>query len=374
MRRGLFDMNRYDERDTLFSRMYELFPGSENYTLYYQNNPDLEDQDSRLRDSPPGVFSNRKYENAYIEGCYEYLKDLRQFTNNWNPGNNHITNNVVKNNIGNIQSSPLNNEHKTKNLTLTQNIKELEDFIIRIAKDRGAHDISIIPGPNEFAYTVRGRGQHYGEIVDREALLPNIIIYAVQMDAQEIQKAPAIEEAIEVVKTYVKIAEIGMTLTYFLRNQGFNAICHMDGESQYVLPPVAEKAGLGSIGAHGLLIHPKLGTAIRLGAVSTNAPLPVKKKDSEKFNHALFSFCRTCGKCADYCPASAIPNYSKNLHDLERKRIDHEACYEVWKRLGTDCGVCLAVCPFLHKPELKRQNSLKEGQGEFSLKKYMYGS
>ena len=33
---------------------------------------------------------------------------------------------------------------------------------------------------------------------------------------------------------------------------------------------------------------------------------------------------------------------------MKRWTIDHEACFTLWGRLGTDCARCMAVCPYSH--------------------------
>lgn len=116
----------------------------------------------------------------------------------------------------------------------------------------------------------------------------------------------------------------------------------MDGESELVLPLVAEAAGLSKIGRHGHLVHPPYGSRIRLGAVTTD--LPLKEEFPKSFY--LLEYCETCGRCALQRPSQAIPSSFRNQEKEGFWKVDHNKCYSAWKELGTDCGVCLADYPF----------------------------
>lgn len=67
----------------------------------------------------------------------------------------------------------------------------------------------------------------------------------------------------------------------------------------------AVMAGLGQIGANGLLINERLGSRIRLGAVLCAAEL--EPDEPKKFGGELPDFCETCGlRCVRACPAKAL--------------------------------------------------------------------
>lgn len=63
--------------------------------------------------------------------------------------------------------------------------------------------------------------------------------------------------------------------------------------------PLAEKAGLGWIGKHTNLIHPKAGSWFFLGEIYTNIPLPIDEPQQK-------SHCGSCTACIDVCPTKAI--------------------------------------------------------------------
>ena len=190
-------------------------------------------------------------------------------------------------------------------------------------------------------YEVRGRGDRYGKPVDD--VLPMTFVYALEMSVEEMRTAPGIREAAEVAGTYLRVAIPALLIASYLRGLGYRAVAHMDGESELVLPPIAERAGLGQIGRHGLLVNKKYGSRIRLGAVTTDAELV----QDGPVNFKLEKVCEVCRKCADLCPAGAIPGGSIiGDYAAQVRSIDHEACFSLWRKFGTDCGVCVSACPY----------------------------
>ena len=58
-------------------------------------------------------------------------------------------------------------------------------------------------------------------------------------------------------------------------------------------------------------------------------------------------FCEGCMKCADSCPSKSIPQGEKTLVNGVRKwKLNEETCFDYWAKVGTDCSICMGVCPF----------------------------
>ena len=216
-----------------------------------------------------------------------------------------------------------------------------------------------------FVYSVRGRGYRYGEPVER--ILPNAFVMGVAMDKSEISTAPGIREAAEVAGSYLRAAVPALVTASYLRSLGYEAVAHIDGESELVKPPLAEKCGFGKIGRHGLLVSKAYGSLLRLSAVTTDAPLATYSGGPEDF--PLEKACEACNKCAAFCPANAIPEGSIiDEWGNAVRNIDHEACFDMWTRFGTDCGVCIAACPYNASGSDGRA---REGSPDF-LKNFMF--
>jgi epoxyqueuosine reductase QueG len=243
---------------------------------------------------------------------------------------------------------------------------ELTEYLKKTAATYGAVASGVTEGEERYHYQVRGRGSRYGEAVEEP--LPKLFIFAVEMDEEEMRTAPGIREAAEVAHAYLRAANPALVIASYLRSLGYRAVAHIDGETEIVMPPAAEAAGLGRIGRNGLLLTKKIGCRVRLAAVTTDAPL---ETDTPK-PFPLELVCENCNKCAELCPAGAIPSGPIKHRWREAIRsTDHEACFAVWKKMGTDCGVCISACPYSNKHS-SRSAETQPGGSSF-LKRFMYG-
>ncbi len=308
---------RKDERDIMFARMnYEK--GTPEYEDYYKRNPDKKEIDDTLRAMPQmggeGTATHDPVNSPIVDACFRFLGDIKKYAE------------------GEIQDKK--NAEIDKDV-ITKRIKGIAEFY-------NAKLVGITEMKDYHYYSHRGRHKEiYGEKI--ENFHKYGIVFAVEMDKEMIFRAPQLPEAIEVTKGYVDAAVVGMVLSYYIRELGFDARNHMDGNYLVVAPLVAEDAGLGEIGRHGLLITKKYGPRIRLGIVTTDLPLNVDKP--EKFG--IEQFCRECKRCVKTCPGRSIPEGDKEEVDgTKRWKINAEECYRRWRSLGTDCGICLANCPF----------------------------
>ncbi len=335
-------MERIDERDTIFSRM-ALTPGSEYFSEYYRRRPELEEVDNRLRSIGPGIFSAHMPEAPMVEATFGFITQLRQFVRGWEG------------------ESRFPHRHETES-----DPAELTEYVKKTARTYGAVQSGVTAGKEHYHYSIRGRGSRYGEPVD--TFLPQLFIFAIEMDEEEVRTAPGIREAAEVAHTYLKATTPALVIASYLRSLGYRAVAHIDGETEIVMPPAAEAAGLGRIGRNGLLLTKKEGCRVRLAAVTTDAPL---LHDTPR-PFPLELVCENCNKCAELCPAGAIP--SGPIQHRWREAIretDHEACFSVWKKMGTDCGVCISACPYSNK-QSSRSSETQPGGSSF-LKRFMYG-
>lgn len=146
-------------------------------------------------------------------------------------------------------------------------------------------------------------------------------------------------------RQYLRAAHLAITLAAVLRAAGFDAKPHYDAHDDVILPPLAVAAGVGEMGRHNILVADRAGTRVRIGAVTTNASLPAGRPVSL----GVKPFCRLCRKCATSCPSHALSDGEPAMtHGVPLWPTHAERCYGYWRRVGTDCGVCMAVCPFSH--------------------------
>ena len=108
---------------------------------------------------------------------------------------------------------------------------------------------------------------------------------------------------------------------------------------------LALKAGLGWIGKHTLLIHPRLGSYMLLGGVMTTLEI------SDVAARVEPDHCGTCTRCIDACPTQAITAYSVDARrcisylTIERRGAIDESLRAKMGEWIFGCDVCQEVCP-----------------------------
>ncbi|GLS24515.1 tRNA epoxyqueuosine(34) reductase QueG [Marinibactrum halimedae] len=110
--------------------------------------------------------------------------------------------------------------------------------------------------------------------------------------------------------------------------------------------PIAEKAGLGWVGKHSLVIHPNAGSWFFLGEIYTNLPLPVN--DTLEENR-----CGECTACLKVCPTDAFTKpYELDARrcisylTIENKGPIPEEFREPMGNRVFGCDDCQAICPW----------------------------
>jgi reductive dehalogenase len=187
---------------------------------------------------------------------------------------------------------------------------------------------------------------------DRSLLIPKEMQYAVvlifEMEEEGIARAPTLAEMATTNVTYSQISFTTVMVAEFLRGLGYNAIPSSNCTALSI--PLAIDAGLGQLGRNAKLITEKYGPRCRIAKVITDLPVAVgKPKD-----WGVTEFCNACKKCARMCGVRAIP-FGERTYEPQNEcnnsgvlqwMLDHKKCRDYWAQVGTNCGVCLRVCPF----------------------------
>lgn len=179
-----------------------------------------------------------------------------------------------------------------------------------------------------------------------------VIAVSVQMSLDAIQCAPSMIAAAASTTAYSRAGLLVATLAEYIRGLGYTAIPSVNELGSSVA--VAVDAGLGELGRTNRLITPIYGPNVRLAKVLTDMPMSTDKP----VDFGLKDFCRVCKRCAEVCPSKALsmkddPDFKVrggwNNPGHEAWFEDSTKCFEYWMEVGTDCGLCLAVCPWSKK-------------------------
>jgi hypothetical protein len=210
--------------------------------------------------------------------------------------------------------------------------------------DRGAVAAGFAPVDPAFVYSHKGRfDADYGRSVDLPH--PSAAVFLVEMELEAMLRAPKAETIRESARQYFRAAEISLVVAAALEAAGFGAKAHYDAHYDVVLPPLAVAAGLGELGRNNILIAERFGSRVRVGAVTLDAPV---RHDRPRSLGAA-RFCEICVKCAENCPSRALSMGAREaVRGIRKWPTNVERCYGYWRHVGTDCGVCMACCPFSH--------------------------
>lgn len=182
--------------------------------------------------------------------------------------------------------------------------------------------------------------------------LPNVIVIITSMHYEAVKCYPSATAGVAVGHGYSKDGEMVQTVATYILNLGYRAIASVNDTSQAI--PYAIQAGLGEYGRNGLLITKDFGPRVRIGRIYTDLPL----SHDQPVKFGVREFCdTTCRRCAEACPPQAIsydkpteavPNQSVTK-GIRKWQVDPEKCFKFWTNQGTECGVCMRVCPY-NKP------------------------
>lgn len=319
---------RYDERDIMFARArYER--GSPAYVDYYTRRPETKNIDDTIRKLPELLEMGGTYYKAnparIADAYFETIQKMHTF----------------------CDDQPISPPVSLDKKTATDQVKSM-------ARSLGACDVGITAVKPHHLYTHIGRRiPEYGTpvILNHD----QAVVFALEMDYDIIKSAPTMPVIVESSRQYLRAAFIAVTLARFIRSHGYEARAHIDGNYLAILPALAVDAGLGEIGRLGYCIHPRFGARIRLGAVTTTMPL----HHDSPVTFGVQKFCRLCVKCAEQCPAGAISfGNEKNIRGVRKWSTHQESCYRYWRQIGTDCAICMMVCPY-SKPATLPHNIIR---------------
>ena len=200
-----------------------------------------------------------------------------------------------------------------------------------IARQAGVCDIKYVKVPPNAIFQHKGIPHEYA------------IVFTVEMNKENLDNAPSFAAFKEVATGYKNLAAIGNKMAKFMRSNGFAAYpgTALGGLTDYVY--LAELAGLGAIGYHGLLITPNEGTRLRINAIYTNITnLPIETENEHLW---VRDFCAMCHKCIRQCPVDAIYDQPRPRGDGGMQCIDHDTCRDYFNQ-NFGCAICLVACPF----------------------------
>lgn len=327
-------VKQVDERDNIWARARTMHPDREEreeYKKYYgEMHPERKERDDKLF----------KYGVGY-KGCVDKINYHNKLI-----GGVGINRFMTK--LGTPGFVDLKPDTPDKSLTHDLSPQELTDMVKGLCKHLGAELVGVAELNQNWVYSNRGQ-IHYGNWQDWGTEVKQnhkyVVVFGFEMDLGLVRTAPYSPCDIEVYNQYSQAVIVSVQMAHILAAMGYEVKPHHLRAQEIMLVPVAVDAGLGELSRCNSLITKEFGTRVRLGAITTNAPLIVDRP----VDIGGTEFCSACGKCAQQCPLGAIPEGDREVDNGSlRWKNDPEKCYEYWTKSGTHCSLCLSCCPWSH--------------------------
>ena len=322
---------RYDEREQVFARERSQRPDTTEYKEFYRMHPEPEQMDSERRKAGgllgiPGAI-DRPGEIFNISAMTAAFSIPPHF--------------------GKPEShSPA--APATGDKRLSESPAEATLRVKGFARHLGAGVVGVAKINPLWVYSHRGEifydnWDQWGQEIAVEH--PYTVVFAVEMDREMVGTAPHTPSVAESALSYSKGAWISTQLAAYIANLGYSATANHSRHYDLLLVPAAVDAGLGEMGRFGYLITKELGPRVRIFAVTTDLPLVA----DNPVDIGVEDFCSFCKKCAHCCPSGSIPAGDRQaVNGTERWKLNAETCFGYWGKVGTDCNVCMRVCPWSH--------------------------
>ena len=231
----------------------------------------------------------------------------------------------------------------------------------RAGKFLGADAIGICEYDDRWVYT---HNYSRRKLTDKKMDLPDnlthVVVIVNEMDHHTIQTVPSALSGAATGQGYSRDIIALLSLTQYIRNLGYRAVASLNDTALSI--PLAIQAGLGQYGRHGLLITPEFGPRVRIAKIFTDLPLI----PDQPIDFGVTETCDICRRCSDGCPVKAIPNDApkfethdgiSHLKGVKKWTINAKQCFTFWANQGTDCSICIRVCPY-NKDFSKRFNRI----------------
>lgn len=310
------EVARFDEADHAFARG-DMTPDSDRWRAYYDKHPDWENQ-GRAWAKLPKRWDGQFQDAILVPIISETIHFL-------------------------TKEDAVDGPVAEKRTDLSPELATLK--VKSLLKHFGADLVGIGPLNQDWVYSRVGRDKFGDKPLGAPIRLPHkhAIVPVVHLDLDMIKFAPNLPIHLETMRTYSQLAFMTAFVARYIRALGYQARAHNLWNYQVILPPVAVDAGLGELGRNGLVVSPEFGCAFKMGAITTDLPLI----NDPPVDIGVDEFCGECRLCAEYCPVRAITSGEKTVVRGFRKwKLNDVACYGYHRAIGTDCGICLAVCPW----------------------------
>lgn len=232
--------------------------------------------------------------------------------------------------------------------------KDASTKIKRACKSLGADLVGIAPYDERWTYASFFDSDKLQAFPAELPFTPkSVIVMAVEMDYDQMGTSPSWVSDATTGLGYSRMAALGLSVAQFMRNLGYKSFG--SGNEVALSVPYGVAAGLGEASRMSILVTYEYGPRVRLCKVFTELEVEYDKPKT----FGVEEFCKHCMRCADSCPAKAIPKEiepsfpKENVYTssgVKKWAIDAEKCFKYWGESRTSCSTCVTACVY-NKPD-----------------------
>ena len=166
------------------------------------------------------------------------------------------------------------------------------------------------------------------------------VVLGMEMDLKLLEEAPHPGRRLFDFEIYVESGRRVFEVARFIRSKGYRCLARVPFDGWVKYPPHAIMAGLGELGAQGVVITKEFGPRQRWTMISVDADL----EPDEPADLGMAKYCDDCLLCVKACPGDAITHERIWWRGVKKRKNNDARCYPYFKKYE-GCGICLKVCP-----------------------------
>lgn len=166
------------------------------------------------------------------------------------------------------------------------------------------------------------------------------IVLGMEMDRELLEEVPFQGKRLFDFEVYVESGRRVFEVAQFIRSRGYRCRARVPFDGWVKYPPHAIMAGLGELGAHGVVITREHGPRQRWTMISIDADI----EPDEPVDLGIAEYCDDCMLCVKACPGDAISHERIWWRGVKKRKNNDTKCYPFFRKYD-GCGICIKVCP-----------------------------
>jgi Pyruvate/2-oxoacid:ferredoxin oxidoreductase delta subunit len=175
---------------------------------------------------------------------------------------------------------------------------------------------------------------------DRKFPYDTAVVLGMEMDKDLLDEAPAPGDKLFDFEIYMESGKRVFEVAHFIRSRGYRCFARVPFDGCVKYPPHAINAGLGELGAMGVVITKEYGPRVRWTMISIEADIEIDKP----VDLNMAAYCDDCLLCVKACPGKAISENRIWWRGVLKRKNQDMKCWPYFVEYD-GCGICLKVCP-----------------------------